>query len=69
MTNSVIQRSNCKIVAYQINQRFKEDMNRQLLDLGYSFIEEIILPQKSSHFTRKDGNQKKEYESIQVFII
>ena len=66
---SVIQRSNCKIVAYQINQRFKEDMNRQLLDLGYSFIEEIILPQKSSHFTRKDGNQKKEYESIQVFII
>ena len=66
---SVIQKSGCKIVAYQINQRFKEDMNRQLLDLGYSFVEEIILPQKSSHFTRKDGNQKKEYESIQVFII
>ena len=64
---SVIQKSGCKIVAYQINQRFKEDMNRQILDLGYSFIEEIILPQKSSHFTRKDGNQKKEYESIQVF--
>lgn len=64
---SVIQKSSCKIVAYQINQRFKEDMNRQILDLGYSFVEEIILPQKSSHFTRKDGNQKKEYESIQVF--
>lgn len=66
---SVIQKSGCKIVAYQINQRFKEDMNRQILDLGYSFVEEIVLPQKSSHFTRKDGNQKKEYESIQVFII
>lgn len=66
---AVIQKSGCKIVAYQINQRFKEDMNRQILDLGYSFIEEIILPQKSSHFTRKDGNQKKEYESIQIFII
>jgi len=66
---SVIQKSGCKIIAYQINQRFKEDMNKQILDLGYSFVEEIILPQKSSHFTRKDGNQKKEYESIQVFII
>lgn len=65
---SVIQKSGCKIVAYQINQRFKEDMNKQILDLGYSFVEEIVLPQKSSHFTRKDGNQKKEYESIQVFI-
>ena len=43
-------------------------MNKQILDLGYSFVEEIVLPQKSSHFTRKDGNQKKEYESIQVFI-
>lgn len=66
---SVIQQSDCKIVAYQINQKFKKDMNRQILDLGYSFIEEIVLPKKSSHFTRKDGNQKKEYESIQVFII
>ncbi len=65
---SVIQQSDCKIVAYQINQRFKKDMNRQILDLGYSFVEEIVLPKKSSHFTRKDGNQKKEYESIQVFI-
>lgn len=65
---SVIQQSDCKIVAYQINQRFKDDMNKQILDLCYSFVEEIVLPQKSSHFTRKDGNQKKEYESIQVFI-
>lgn len=65
---TVIHKSNCKIVAYQINQKFKKDMNQQLLDLGYSFIEEIVLPQKSSHFTRKDGNRKKEYESIQVFV-
>ena len=64
---SVIQQSDCKIVAYQINQRFKDDMNKQILDLGYSFVEEIVLPKKSSHFTRKDGNQKKEYESIQIF--
>lgn len=66
---SVIQKSGCKIVAYQINQKYKNNMNQQILDLGYSFVEEIVLPQKSSHFTRKDGNQKKEYESIQVFII
>lgn len=65
---TVIHKSNCKLVAYQINQKFKKDINQQLLDLGYSFIEEIVLPQKSSHFTRKDGNRKKEYESIQVFI-
>ena len=65
---SVIRQSDCKIVAYQINQRFKDDMNKQILDLGYSFVEEIVLPKKSSHFTRKAGNQKKEYESIQVFI-
>ena len=63
----VIQVANCEVVAYQINQRFKKDMNRQILDLGYSFVEEIVLPKKSSHFTRKDGNQKKEYESIQIF--
>jgi DNA modification methylase len=66
---TVIKKSNCKIVAYQINQKYKDDMNQQIIDLGYTFVEEIILPQKSSHFTRKDGNQKKEYESIQVFIM
>lgn len=63
----VISISNSKIVAYQINQKYKTDMNKVIESLGYTFIEEIILPQKSSHFTRQNGNQKKEYESIQVF--
>jgi len=65
----VIINSNTDLFAYQINQKYKEDMNKVLKDLGYEFIEEIILPQKSSHFTReKNGvNKKKEYESIQVF--
>ena len=66
---NIIKNSNCTLVAYQINQKYKNDMNKQILDLGYSFVEEIVLPQKSSHFTRKNGvNNKKEYESIQIFI-
>ena len=39
-------------------------MNKILLDLGYTFIEEIILNKKENHFTK---NKKREYESIQVF--
>ena len=64
---TIVRNSNCELVAYQINQRFKQDMNKVITDLGYVFVEEIVLPQRSSHFTRKEGNKKREYESIQVF--
>ena len=60
----IILNSNTKIFAYQINQKYKDDMNKILLDLGYTFIEEIILNKKENHFTK---NKKREYESIQVF--
>ena len=63
----IIAQSNCNLIAYQINQKYKNDMNQAIIELGYSFVEEIILPQRSSHFTRKNGNQKKEFESIQIF--
>ena len=67
---SIIKESNCNIIAYQINQKYKENMNKQILDLGYALIDEINLNQQSSHFTRKKNglNLKKEYESIQIFI-
>jgi len=60
----IIKNSNTKIFAYQINQKYKNDMNKVLLELGYTFIEEIVLDKKENHFTK---NKKKEYESIQVF--
>lgn len=66
---TIVRNSNCELVAYQINQKFKQDMNKVITDLGYVFVEEIVLPQRSSHFTRKEGNTKKEYESIQIFRI
>lgn len=66
---NTIKHSKSKMFVYQINQKYKTDMNRALLDLGYSFVEEIVLSQKSSHFTNYDGRCKKEYESIQVFKI
>lgn len=66
---NIVHKSNCSLVAYQINQKYKTDMNQQLLDLGYNQIDEIITPTRSSHFNRKNGiNNKTEYESIQVFI-
>ena len=66
---NIVHNSNCSLVAYQINQKYKNDMNQQLLDLGYNQIDEIIIPARSSHFNRKNGiNNKTEYESIQVFI-
>lgn len=65
---NIVHKSNCVLVAYQINQKYKNDMNQQLLNIGYDFIEEIILPTRSSHFNRKNGiNNKTEYESIQIF--
>ena len=64
----VVKNSNTPIFAYQINQRYKDDMNRIILQNGYTFVEEISTKTKSNHFTRKNGNNtKKERETIQVF--
>lgn len=65
----VVLNSNTKLFAYQINQKYREDMNRVVESCGYRLIDEIPLTRKSSHFTRsKNGiDRKKEYESIQVF--
>lgn len=64
----VVKNSNTPIFAYQINQRYEDDMNRIILQNGYTFVEEISTKTKSSHFTRKNGNNtKKERETIQVF--
>ena len=65
---NVIINSNSTLFAYQINQKYKTDMNNVLLECGYQFIEEIVVRNKSSHFTRRNSkNIKTEYESIQVF--
>ena len=66
---NIVHKSNCSLVAYQINRKYKNGMNQQLLDLGYNQIDEIIIPTRISHFNRKNGiNNKTEYESIQIFI-
>ena len=66
---NIVHKSNCSLVAYQINRKYKNGMNQQLLDLGYNQIDEIIIPTRISHFNRKNGiNNKTEYESIQIFV-
>ena len=49
----IISKSNCSLIAYQINQKYKDDMNQVIIDLGYELIDEIQLPKQVSHFNKK----------------
>ena len=60
----IISKSNCSLIAYQINQKYKDDMNQVIIDLGYELIDEIQLPKQVSHFNKK--HKKTEFESIFV---
>ena len=64
ITNSI--NSYTKYVAFQINQKNKTDLVNALLELNLNHIDTIVLKKKSSHFNH---NNKKDYESIEIFTI
>lgn len=59
-----------RIFAYQINTRFKDNMNQILLDLGWTLTEQISVGKNTvSHFTKRNGEKvKKSWDEIQVFV-
>ena len=63
--------SNCSNVQYfcfQINRKWRDKMLSVIVEFGYELIDELSFGRsKSSHFTRKKGeNIKKEYETMLV---
>lgn len=58
------------IFAYQINTRFKDNMNRILLDLGWTLTEQIPVGKNAvSHLSKRNGKkEKKNWDEIQVFV-
>lgn len=59
-----------RIFAYQINTRFKDDMNQILLDLSWTLTEQIPVGKNVvSHLTKRNGEKvKKSWDEIQVFV-
>lgn len=59
-----------RIFAYQINTRFKDDMNQILLDLGWTLTEQIPVGKNAvSHLTKRHGKkEKRNWDEIQVFV-
>lgn len=59
-----------RIFAYQINTRFKDDMNQILLDFGWILQEQIPVGKNAvSHLTKRNGSKvKKNWDEIQVFV-
>lgn len=59
-----------RVFAYQINTRFKDDMNRILLDLGWTLTEQIPVGKNAvSHLSKRNGKkEKKNWDEIQVFV-
>lgn len=58
------------VFAYQINTRFKDDMNQILLDLGWTLTEQIPVGKNAvSHLSKRNGKkEKKNWDEIQVFV-
>lgn len=60
--------SDVKYFCFQINQKYKSDMIKIVLEQGFFLVKEILPKNKVSHFHRKNGSiQKQEYESMLVF--
>ena len=56
------------VVAYQINQAWKDQMNAVVQAAGWTLVDQIPLGARSSHMTRGKGvDRKREYEEVQVF--
>ena len=61
--NTIIKNSNVNIIAFQINQKWKNKMSEVVKSNGYKFIEELTSVTNASHLNKN----KKEYESVMVF--
>lgn len=60
--------SDVKYFCFQINQKYKSDMAKIVLEHDFSFVKEVLPKNGVSHFHRKNGSiQKQEYESMLVF--
>lgn len=59
-----------RIFAYQINTRFKDNMNQILFDFGWTLTEQIPVGKKAvSHLTKRYGKrEKRNWDEIQVFV-
>jgi tRNA G10 N-methylase Trm11 len=62
---------NTKYFMYQIDKRHRNDMNQILINLGFTFVEEIIVGKNNiRHENRANGATIKfNYEAIQIFKI
>ena len=62
----VIKNSNTEYFAYQINNKYAEDMNKCFEN--YKLINTYTLRQQTSHFHKSNGqNLKSEYETVYIF--
>lgn len=59
-----------KVFAYQINTRFKDDMNVILESCGWNLVEQVpVGNDKISHMNRSQGRVKRKYyDEVQIFV-
>jgi len=60
--DTIIKNSDVKIIAFQINQKYKNILTDVVIKNGYKLIEELKLNKKASHFNKS----KKEFESLMI---
>lgn len=58
----IIKNSDVNIVAFQINQKYKDLLTDVIIQNGYELVEEIKLIKQASHLNKS----KKEYESLMI---
>lgn len=60
--------SKIPLFCFQVNQKYRRQMEEALVEFGYEFDREYDMPMQSSHFTRRGGkNSKREFECMLVY--
>ena len=60
--DTIIKNSDVNIVAFQINQKYKDMLTDIIINNGYELVEEMKLNNQASHLNKS----KKEYESLMI---
>ena len=60
--DTIIKNSDVNIIAFQINQKYKDMLTDIIINNGYELVEEIKLNKQASHLNKS----KKEYESLMI---
>lgn len=60
--DTIIKNSDVNIVAFQINQKYKDVLTEVVIQNGYELVEEIKLNKQASHLNKS----KKEFESLMI---